>query len=181
MMEEFGQNLGPLLLELIPGGIGDLIGAYHDFRDGNYFMGALGIVLAAVPGTEVVKVIKKADNFKAAFKGVYKIIVVWNKLASLPGGQRVFAKMPKAWRKIDGSKLQKDGSLKWVKNSGHHFRMSDAKMNPTYPSQNQPYAQFFKGNNYYNVNMQPVALQTDASHIPINQITPEFLDWFFNN
>jgi hypothetical protein len=145
-------------------------------------MGALGVVLAAVPGTEVVKVIKKADNFKDAFRSVYKIVVVWNKLASLPGGQRVFAKMPKAWKDLPRSKLANNqNGLYWQMSSNFHFRIMDANLSSLHASQRVPYAKFHKGNGFLDVNGNKVAGNTEAAHIPLSDITNDFLENFFKN
>jgi hypothetical protein len=196
MMEEFGQNLGPLLLELIPGGIGDLIGAYHDFRDGNYFMGALGIVLAAVPGTEVVKVIKNAENFKTAFRSVYKIVVVWNRLNAVPGVQRVISKIPKAWRDLPGSKLADNGKgLSWWQDDWNEFRIMEAVESTHISNKKVPYASLKKNGKLLGINNKYVYKANkkyyedgveisksqfeDFSHVPISQLSDEILNKFF--
>lgn len=180
MMETFAEDLGPILLEFIPGGVGDLIGAYNDFNSGDYFSACMGIVLAAVPFDEVRKVWKHYPEIRKGFKACYKIVILWNKLFSLPGGQKVLSKMPQAWKSLPGSKLQKDlNSLKWTKNPGHHFRLSDKKPTPKWENDKYPYAQFFKGNDFYDINKNKVPLESNAAHIKINELTDEFLDWFF--
>src|SRR5690606_26794514 len=171
--------LVPLGLTFIPV-VGDLIASYNDFQSGDYFMGCAGLILAVVPSNELFKVIDDAPTSAKGWKAVKKVFVLWNKLFTTTGGQKVLNKLPQSWKDLPGSKLQKDSSLKWVKNNGHHFRMSDAKDTPTWPSQSEPYTQFRKGNSFFDINKNPVPLQSAESHIPLDELTDDFLDWFFN-
>lgn len=90
--------------------------------------------------------------------------------------------MPQSWKNLPGSKLQPDNnSLKWVQpGGGHHFRLSDKKANPIYENDKYPYAEFFKNWSFRDINGNPVPLQSNAAHIKIDNITDDFLNWFFN-
>ncbi len=180
-MEVFQEELLPIFLEFTPG-IGDLIGSYNDFRSGNYFWGCVGIIASIVPGDEVIKVIQKADNIRDGWKAVKAVFRLWNKLFTSTGGRKVLNKMPRSWKDLPGKKLQSDNnSLKWVlPGGGHHFRLSDKKKYPKYENDKYPYAQFFKNGSYRDLDGNPVSLQTKAAHIRIDELTDEFLEWFFN-
>ncbi len=197
MMEEFAQDLGPLLLELIPGGVGDLIGAYNDFSNGNYFMGSLGIVMAAVPVNEVFKVVQKGDSIRKAFQKVYKIVVVWNRLSGVPGGQRVISKIPKAWRDLPGSKLASNwNGLAWKLNPQNEFRLMEAVSNTHIVNKTVPYARLNKNGKFLGVNNKLVYKANDKyyeegveitlqqfeefSHVPISNLTDDILNKFFD-
>lgn len=179
-MEVFRDELLPILAEFTPG-IGDLMGAYNDFNNGNYFWGCVGIISSIVPGDEIIKVIRKADNIRDAWKSVKALYRVWNNLFPLAGTQKVFNKLPQAWKDLPGSKLSNNNQgLKWNLNSGHHFRIAEANPSSQWSSQHVPYAKFFKNGSYRDLNMNPVSNQSAESHIPIDDLTDSFLDSFFN-
>ena len=90
--------------------------------------------------------------------------------------------MPKAWRNVPGIKLQKVlNILKWTKNPGHHFRLSDKKPNPNpnHPNEFAPFGEFFKDGHCRDKFGNPVPLQSNAAHISLDEINDTFLDWFF--
>lgn len=178
-MEVFQEELFPILLEFTPG-IGDLIGAYNDFQAGSYFWGIVGIVGSMVPGDEVIKVIRKADNIRDAWRKVKKVFVLWNRLFTTAGGQRILNKMPKSWKDLPGSKLAYGQGLYWEKTSNHHLRIMDANPNSPWPSQHVKYVKCHKGNSFIDINGNPVPGNSPAAHIPLDDITDSFLNNFFN-
>ena len=180
MMEVFIVELGPIALELIPGGIGDMIGAYNSFHAGDYWQACLGVVLVVVPGDEIIKVWQKYDDIKKGMKAVLKFINIYQKLAGLPGVQKVFSKLPQVWKDLPGSKLADGNGLRWVKSQSHHFRIMEPDLNSPWPSQNVPYAKFHKGNSHIDINGNPVAGDSPDAHIPVSLINDTFLDNFFN-
>ncbi len=204
-MEAFREELLPVLLEFTPG-IGDLIGAYNDFEQGNYFWGCIGIVSAIVPGDEVIKVIRKADNIRDGWNKVKKIFTLWNKVFSLAGGQKVLAKLPQAWKDLPHNKLAtKSDGLVWNLNpSSHHFRLMDEVPGSQIQNKKVPYSRFIKalpgqGTSFMTTTgdwMSPTGVQNEfihngtkylktnpifqeLTHIPISDITDEMLDLFF--
>jgi hypothetical protein len=181
MMEVFIEELGPLALELIPGGIGDMIGAYNSFKSGHYWEASLSVVLVVVPGDEIIKVWQKYTDIKKGMKAVLKFINVYQKLAGLPGVQKVFNKLPQAWKDLPGSKLaDTQTGLKWTKAENHVMRIMEGNPSSPYPNSQNPYGRFVKNGSYYDINKNPVNSEAESGHIPIGQLTDDFLDWFFN-
>lgn len=189
-MEVFKEELFPILLEFTPG-IGDLIGAYNDFNEGNYFWGCVGIISTLVPGDEIIKVIRKADNIRDAWKKVKKIFTLWNKLFTTAGGQKVLNKMPQNWKDLPGSKLaNNEKGLRWKMSDTHSFRIMDAVPNSQWPSQQVKYTRFVKNGSYLDASGNPVPPTLpgnvpnpdfqELTHIPLSEITDSFLDNFFN-
>ncbi|MCO6493862.1 MAG: hypothetical protein J5I98_35915 [Phaeodactylibacter sp.] len=183
-MEVFQEELFPILLEFTPG-IGDLIGAYNDFQAGSYFWGCVGIVGAIVPGDEVIKVIRKADNIRDAWKKVEKVFTLWNKLFSTVGGQRILGKMPKSWKGLPGSKLARTSKgLKWRKDAFHELRIMDADPKSIRSWHQYQYVRMKKNGNYlgtdgnYHQNDGSDAFQI-LTHIPLDQVMDDWLDAFF--
>ena len=187
-MEVFIEELGPLALELIPGGIGDLIGAYNDYSNGNYWSASLSIVLAVVPYNEIKKVWYKAPDIQKGFKACYKIVVLWNKLLTTTGGQKILNKMPQAWKNLPGSKLAKSESgLVWTKTDFHELRVMEKNLNSPNQFHHYDYARLIKhgkylgkDGNYYQKGTIPDEDFQNLTHIPIDQITNEWLEVFFN-
>lgn len=184
-MEVFQEELFPILLEFTPG-IGDLIGAYNDFHAGHYFWGCVGIVGAIVPGDEVIKVIRKADNIRDAWKKVKKVFTLWNKIFSTVGGQWILNKMPRSWKELPGSKLAKTNKgLKWRKDAFHELRIMDADPNSIRSWHQYKYVRMKKNGNYlgtdgnYHQNDGSDAFQS-LTHIPIDQVSDDWLTAFFN-
>jgi hypothetical protein len=191
MMEVFIEELGPLALELIPGGVGDLIGAYNDYSNGNYWSASLSIVLAVVPYNEIKKVWDKAPDIQKGFKACYKIVVLWNKLLTTPGGQKVLNKMPQAWKNLPGSKLAETGKgLKWTKDGSNEIRIMEAVPNSQYQSQRVNYVRLKKGGSYLDINGNPVPTTLpgnvpnpnfqELTHLPLSVIDDNLLELFFN-
>lgn len=184
-MEVFQEELLPILLEFTPG-IGDLIGAYNDFQAGNYFWGCVGIISAVVPGDEVIKVIRKADNIRDAWVKEKKVFTLWNKLFSTTGGQKILNKMPQSWKDLPGSKLaDSQKGLKWKKDSFHELRIMDADPNSIRSWHQYKYVRMKKNGNYlgtdgnYHQNDGSDAFQI-LTHIPIDQVADNWLINFFN-
>ena len=191
MMEVFIEELGPLALELIPGGVGDLIGAYNDYSNGNYWSASLSIVLAVVPYNEIKKVWDKAPDIQKGFKACYKIVVLWNKILTSPGGQKVLNKMPQTWRNLPGSKLAETGKgLKWIKDGSNEIRIMEAVPNSQYQSQRVNYVRLKKGGSYLDINGNPVPTTLprnvpnpnfqELTHLPLSVIDDNLLELFFN-
>ncbi len=81
---------------------------------------------------------------------------------------------------LDASVQKKGYSIKWIMNAGgQHFRLSYTDLFPKWENDKYPYAQFFKGNDYYDINKNKVPLESNGSHVKIDDLTDEFLDWFF--
>ncbi|MCB9292796.1 MAG: hypothetical protein H6559_06655 [Lewinellaceae bacterium] len=182
-MEVFQEELFPILLEFTPG-IGDLIGAYNDFHAGHYFWGCVGIVGAIVPGDEVIKVIRKADNIRDAWRKVEKVFTLWNKLFSTVGGRRVLSKMPESWKGLPGSKLADKQGLYWKKDNFNNLRIMDGKPKSPWPNQRVPYVRVTKNGVRLDEFGNPVDPNSpnfqELTHIPLSAITDDFLDKFFN-
>ncbi len=82
---------------------------------------------------------------------------------------------------LDASVQKKGYSIKWIiPEGGHHFRMSDKKLNPQFQNESKPYAKFYKGSSWRDINRIEVPEQSAAAHIAIEDLTDSFLDWFFN-
>lgn len=187
-MEVFYEELLPILLEFTPG-VGDLIGSYNDFHEGNYFWGAFGIVSAFVPGDEIIKVIRKADNIRDAWKNVKKIFVLWNKLFSTVGGQRILNKLPQSWKDLPGSKLANGEGLFWRKDNFNNLRIMDANPNSSWPTQQVKYVRLTKNGQRLDKFGNPVPSTLPGgvqnpnferdSHIPLSDVTDELLEIFF--
>lgn len=182
-MEVFREELLPVLAEFTPG-IGDLIGAYNDFKDGNYFWGVFGIISTFIPGDELLKAWRKADNIRDGWKAVKKIFTLWNKLFTTLGGQKILNRMPQSWKDIPGSKLAQGDGLYWRKDTYNNLRIMDGNPNSPYPNSQNPYVRVTKNGsrldkygNPVNPNDPDFQLKT---HIPLSEITDNFLDTFFN-
>ncbi len=184
-MEVFRDELAPILLEFTPG-IGDLIGSYNDFQAGSYFWGCVGIISAIVPGDEIIKVIRKADNIRDGWKKVKKVFTLWNKLFSTIGGQRILNNMPQSWKNLPGSKLSNNSKgLKWKKGPHHEIRVMDADPNSIRSWHQQKYVRMKKNGNFlgtdgiYHQNDGSDAFQI-LTHLPVDDVTDSWLTNFFN-
>lgn len=180
-----------MFLELIPGGIGDLIGAYNSFNDGDYWMASLNLVLVFVPANEVVNAFHKGKDIRKGFKAVGKIVILWNKLLSLPGGQKVLNKTPQAWKSLPGSKLaDSEKGLKWTKNADNELRIMEAVPNSQWISQRVNYVRLKKNGSYLDINGNPVPTTLsgnipnpdfqELTHLPLSEMSDNLLDNFFN-
>ena len=184
MMEVLYDELGPLALELIPGGVGDLIGAYNDYKSGNYWSASLGIVLTVIPLNEISKAYNKYPEIKKGFKAVYKIVYLWNKLLTLPGGQKVLNKLPQAWKNLPGSKLADGNGLYWKMTDYFNLRIMDGNPKSKWVNQQKPYVRLVKNGSRLDKYGNPIQSNNpdfeELTHIPITEITDGLLDIFFN-
>ncbi len=203
MMETFYEELLPVLAEFTPG-IGDLIGAYNDFQNGDYFWGIFGIISTLIPGDEMLKAWRKADNIRDGWKAVKAVWRVWDNIMGLVGSQKVLNKLPQAWKDLPGSKLANNQKgLAWQMNqSSYHFRLMEAVPGSQNPNKQVPYARFLKsgsGTGYMTttgdwavptgvanqyIHNGTTYFKTDPifqelTHIPIDDITDDMLDDFF--
>ncbi len=177
MAEEFIETVGPVIPEFIPT-IGDFIGAYNDFQQGQYFMSSVTLLIGIFTPNEIGKVFKNAPTIKKGWSRVIKVAELTEYFQNVPGAMKIFNKLPDTWKNIKGSKLlsDTDKGFRWVKESNHVLRVMQ-------PSTKTPYnyGRFFKNGSYYDINKNPVYESNDpASHIDLNLITDDFLEWFFN-
>lgn len=86
-----------------------------------------------------------------------------------------------SWKSLPGSKLADGNGLKWVMpNNGPHFRIMDANPNGL-PSQQIPYSKFWKNGTFIDINGNSLSSgDLPEAHIPISELTDDFLDFFFN-